>query len=289
MCGEPGPFRVSSTRPVEEDARVHWTIALPSIAASPNRPERTLDQLTTAARTLTVVGPGDAPRVMPHLSGASDHVFCQPSSRDSGLAIYVALAMIKRWAPNATVTITPGRAEGNEGYLHHVQVARNVTTRIRDLVVLLGGRPNDVDAGASSRVPAQLADTPGAPRAVGFFETASIARAEAIIRAGAAWNTMLACGSVDALWSLGRDAAPHLIGILDSLVPLVGTDDESAAIEYIYRAYLPVSFSLDILTRTSKPLAVIEIDLEQATAIENRLALRRESELRRLALGSVRS
>jgi hypothetical protein len=87
---------------------------------------------------------------------------------------------------------------------------------------------------------------------------------------------MLACGSVDALWSLGRDAAPHLIGILDCLVPLVGTADESDAIEYIYRAYPPVSFSLDILTRTSKPLAVIALDLGQATRTENRLALRRE-------------
>jgi hypothetical protein len=91
MCGEPGPFRVSSTRPVEEDAEVHWTIALPSIATSPNHDsERALDRLTTAARTLTVVAPGDAPRAMQHLTAASDHVFCQPSSRDTGLAIYVA-------------------------------------------------------------------------------------------------------------------------------------------------------------------------------------------------------
>ena len=44
---------------------------------------------------------------MPQLAGRRDHVFRQPSSRDTGMALYVALAMIKRWTPNAIVTITP--------------------------------------------------------------------------------------------------------------------------------------------------------------------------------------
>ena len=43
----------------------------------------------------------------PQLAGQCDHVFRQPSSRDTGVALYVALAMIKRWTPNAIVTITP--------------------------------------------------------------------------------------------------------------------------------------------------------------------------------------
>ena len=45
----------------------------------------------------------------PQLIGLSDHVFRQPASRDTGLALYVAIAMIKRWTPNAIITITPIR------------------------------------------------------------------------------------------------------------------------------------------------------------------------------------
>jgi len=66
--------------------------------------------------------------------------------------------------------------------------------------------------------PAELAD---------FVEKPSIARAQELIIAGALWNTMVMCGTVDALWSLARTTKPHLIDVLDSLVPLIDTPDES--------------------------------------------------------------
>ncbi len=72
--------------------------------------QHTLDRLHAIAppsRTLTVIGTHHAEIAMPQLAGRCDHVFRQPSSRDTGVAVYVALAMIRRWAPNAIVTITP--------------------------------------------------------------------------------------------------------------------------------------------------------------------------------------
>jgi mannose-1-phosphate guanylyltransferase len=105
-----------------------------------------------------------------------------------------------------------------------------------------------------------LTEMPVARRVVGFFEKPSVARAGELIGAGAMWNTMVTCGTVDALWSLGRRVEPRLIDILDCLVPLIGTADESDAIDYIYRAYPAVSFSSDMLVRTPEQLAVIELD-----------------------------
>ncbi|MBV8759465.1 MAG: hypothetical protein JO257_19410, partial [Deltaproteobacteria bacterium] len=73
--------------------------------------------------------------------------------------------------------------------------------------------------------------------------------------------------------------------ILDSLVPLVGTRDESDAIEYIYRAYLPVSFSRDMLERAPERLAAMEMqdvewsDWGRPERIETVLALRRSRAL----------
>src|ERR1700742_3736589 len=70
--------------------------------------EHTLDrlnQLTPSSRTMTVIGTNHSEIAAPQVAGRSDHVFCQPASRDTGLAIYVAIAMIKRWNPNAIVTL----------------------------------------------------------------------------------------------------------------------------------------------------------------------------------------
>ena len=50
-------------------------------------------------------------------------MFRQPASRDTGVALYVALAMIKRWRPNAIVTITPTD--------HYVAPARALLEQVR--------------------------------------------------------------------------------------------------------------------------------------------------------------
>jgi mannose-1-phosphate guanylyltransferase len=307
----PGVFRVSSSAPPEDDQPVHWTVALAGgegvrlqeyiwhrvgrripkqycqLLGSRSMLEHTLtrlNQLTPASRTLTVIGTDHKPHAMPQLSGVSDHVFCQPASRDTGIALYVALAMIKRWTPNATVTVTPTDhyVEPSARYLDHVQVARNVATRIRDLVVILGVRPTEPDPDFGYlRIGERLADIPEATPLVGFVEKPSVARAQELIGAGALWNTMVTCGTVDALWALGRSTESHLMGILDCLVPLIGTPDESDAIEYIYRAYRPVSFTADMLERAANQLVVIELDgvewsdWGRPERVETVLALRR--------------
>ena len=71
---------------------------------------------------------------------------------------------------------------------------------------------------------------------------------------------MVACGTVDALWNLGRATEPQLLDILDSFVPLVGTRDETDAIEYVYGAILPVSLSSDVFERGADRLSALEID-----------------------------
>jgi hypothetical protein len=68
---------------------------------------------------------------------------------------------------------------------------------------------------------------------------------------------------------------------MDSLVPLVGTEDEDDAIDYIYRAYLPVNFSRDVLERAPERLAALALDgvewsdWGRPERIETVLALRR--------------
>jgi mannose-1-phosphate guanylyltransferase len=248
--------------------------------------EHTLDrmtELTPPSRTLTVIGTDHAELAMPQLAGRSDHVFCQPASRDTGLALYVALTMIRRWTPGAVVTITPTDhyVAPEARYLEQVRTARDLAARARDTVVLLGARPSEPDPELGYlRLGDALPGSPGARSVIGFVEKPSVPLATKLCQAGALWNTMVACGTVDALWELGRATEPGLLDILDSLVPLIDTPDEDDAIEYIYRAYLPVSFSHDMLERAPGTLAALELagvewsDWGRADRIETVLALR---------------
>ena len=211
--------------------------------------QHTLDRmikLTPASRTLTVIGTHHGEIAAPQLIGRCDHVFRQPSSRDTGLALYVALAMIKRWTPNAIVTITPTDhyVAPSVKYVTQVRAARGVAARMRNTVVILGATPTEPDPELGYlSLGSPLTDVPDVKTVLGFVEKPSVPLASQLRRSGALWNTMVTCGTVDAVWELGRAADPRLIDILESFVPLVGTPDEDDAIEYIYRAYLPVSFS----------------------------------------------
>lgn len=309
---EPGELRTSTHEPVEdESSSLDWTLALAGgegqrlsdyvmrrfgrripkqyccLLGNRSMLEHTLERLnklTPPSRTLTVIGTDHAPFALPQLAGKCDHVVRQPGARDTGLALYVALAMIKRWNPNALVTVTPTDhyVAPSARYVEMLRAARGVAAQLRDTVVLLGARPTepDPDLGYLS-LGAPLTEVPEVRRLVGFVEKPSVAHAQDLAASGALWNTMVACGTVDALWELGRAAEPELLDIIDSLVPLVGTKDETDAIEYIYRAYLPVSFSRDILERCPERLAALALDgIEWSDwggpeRIENVLALRR--------------
>jgi len=284
-------LRSSTHEPVEDESRaLDWTLALAGgdgvrlsdyvqqrfgaripkqycrLLGERSMLQHTLARLTAitpAARTLTVIGARHGEFAYPQLAGLSDHVFRQPSARDTGLALYVALAMIRRWHPNAVVTITPTDhyVAPAARYIEQVRAAKNLAARLRDTVVVVGVRPSEPDPELGDlQLGAQLTEVPQAYRVTGFVEKPSLGAAYDLIDTGALWNTMVTCGTVDALWELARGAEPQMIDVLDSLVPLVGTPDEDDAIEYIYRALLPISFSRDILERAPAGLATVALD-----------------------------
>jgi len=311
-------FRTSLATPDEVSSETDWTLALASrnggdgvqlhdyvvrrfgrkipkqyccMLGRRSMIEHTLDRLaeiTPASRTLCVTASHHAEWAMPQLAGRADHVFRQPAARDTGIALYVALSMIRRWAPNATVTITPTDhyVAPATRYLEHVAAAQGVARRMRDKVVILAvpALTPAPDLGYLLLGNA-VTEIPEVRQVTNFVEKPCTPIAEDLLAQDALWNTMVMCGTVDALWELGRVADPHLLDILDSLVPLIGTPDEDDALEYIYRAYLPVSFSRDILERAPERLCALELrDVEWSNwgnpeRIEAVLALRRSHAL----------
>jgi mannose-1-phosphate guanylyltransferase len=307
-------YRTSTTEPIVDDAAdLNWTLALAggegvclsdyvqqrfgaripkqycSLLGERSMLQQTLGRmnvLAPASRTLTVIGTHHAELAMPQLEGTSDHVVRQPSSRDTGFALYIALAFIKRWNPNAIVTVTPTDhyVAPSSRYIEQVRAAQTVARRLRDRVVILGVEPTEADPALGYlTLGASLSEIPDVRAVSGFVEKPSTATAEKLVEQGAVWSTMVVCGSVDALWELGRAAEPQLMDILDSLVPLVGTPDEDDALEYIYRAYLPVSFSRDMLERAPERLAAMTLDgvewsdLGGQTRVESVIARRANS------------
>jgi mannose-1-phosphate guanylyltransferase len=225
--------------------------------------ERTLERLNKLnppARTLTVIGTDHGEFATPQLVGLSDHVFCQPSSRDTGVALYVALAMIKRWTPNAVVTVTPVDHYIFPAalYVRQVADAQRAAAHRRDDVVLLGVEPVALDP-ELGYILVSGTETPTLRRVQGFVEKPSEASAKRLISDGALWNTMVACGTVDALWQLGRDTQPSLISAVDRLVRVIGTTDEDRAIAEVYRTQPPISFSRDVLEHAGS-LVAYELD-----------------------------
>jgi mannose-1-phosphate guanylyltransferase len=245
-----------------------------------------MNLITPTSRTLTVIGAAHAEWARPQLAGRSDHVFCQPSSRGIVVASYVALAMISRWHPNATVTIVPTDhyVTPASRYLETVEAARSFATKSRDLVVLLGVEPTEPHSDLGYIVcGTALAADPDVRKVEAFVEGANVARASDLRGARVLRNTMVACGSVSALWELGRTAEPHLLDTLDSLVPLIGTEDEDAAIEYIYRARPAGNVPRDIYELSSHRVAALPvtgvewIDLGTPERVERATAFRTKS------------
>jgi mannose-1-phosphate guanylyltransferase len=243
-----------------------------------------LNKLTPPSRTLTVIGTDHAEIAAPQLAGRSDHVVRQPSARDTGVALYVALAMIRRWNPGATVALTPTDhyVAPSARYVAQLRTARGVAAQLRDRVVVLGAPPTDPDPELGYlSLGESLTQIPRLRRVSGFVEKPGPSRARQLIAEGGLWSTMVACGTVDALWELGRATEPQLIDILDSFVPLVGTKDETDAIEYIYRAILPVNLSRDVFERAPDRLVALELegvawsDWGRPEQIETVLAVRR--------------
>jgi mannose-1-phosphate guanylyltransferase len=221
-----------------------------------------LNELNPPSRTLTVIGTGHTALAMPQLRGLSDHVFRQPLSRDTGVALYVALAMIKRWTPNAVVTITPvdHYIEPSALYVAQVTDAQHAAARFRDKVIILGVKPFAPDPDLGYLLVGGDTGRPRMRHVTGFVEKPSVERADRLIASGALWNTMVTSGSVDALWRLGRDTQPSLVSALDAVIQSIGTTDEAHAIEDVYQASRSISFSRDMLEHAPGCLVAYELE-----------------------------
>lgn len=230
--------------------------------------QHTLDRasrLTPPERMVTVVAHGHRRDALAQLDGrGGSTILFQPANRDTAAGVFLPLTYIRARAPQATVVLYPSDhfVYPEDRFLHAVQRAVQIAESRPDRVVMLGVAPDrlELDYGWI-QTGHSIADLPGEPVQTvrSFLEKPDAAQADAALRAGALWNTLVFAANVDLLWTLGRQCLPEMMPLFERLSQAIGGPEEGRALEAIYQVMPAKNFSSNLLQRVPEKLAVVEL------------------------------
>jgi len=230
--------------------------------------QHTLDRasrLTPPDRMVTVVAHSHRHEALAQLDGRGGNtILFQPANRDTAAGVFLPLTYIRARAPQATVVLYPSDhfVYPEDRFLETVRGAVRIAESHPDRVVMLGVAPDRLELDYGWIQPGQsLADPPDEPvRAVrSFLEKPDASQADAALRAGAVWNTLVFAANVDLLWTLGWQCVPDMMPLFKRLSQTIGGPEEGHALKAIYRDMPAKNFSSDLLQRVPEKLAVIEL------------------------------
>ena len=230
--------------------------------------QHTLDRasrLTPPDRMVTVVAHSHRHEALAQLDGRGGNtILFQPANRDTAAGVFLPLTYIRARAPQATVVLYPSDhfVYPEDRFLETVRGAVRIAESHPDRVVMVGVAPDRLELDYGWIQPGQsLADPPDEPvQAVrSFLEKPDAAQADAALRAGAFWNTLVFATNVDLLWMLGWQCVPDMMPLFDRLSQAIGGPEEGRALKAIYRDMPAKNFSSDLLQRVPEKLAVVEL------------------------------
>jgi len=230
--------------------------------------QHTLDRasrLTPPDRMVTVVAHSHRHEALAQLDGRGGNtILFQPANRDTAAGVFLPLTYIRARAPQATVVLYPSDhfVYPEDRFLETVRGAVRIAESHPDRVVMVGVAPDRLELDYGWIQPGQsLADPPDEPvQAVrSFLEKPDAAQADAALRAGAFWNTLVFAANVDLLWMLGWQCVPDMMPLFDRLSQAIGGPEEGRALKAIYRDMPAKNFSSDLLQRVPEKLAVVEL------------------------------
>ena len=230
--------------------------------------QHTLDRatrLTPPDRMVTVVAHSHRHEALAQLEGrGGSTILFQPANRDTAAGVFLPLTYIRARAPQATVVLYPSDhfVYPEDRFLETIRRAVRIAESRPDRVVMLGVAPDRLELDYGWIQPGQsLADLPGEPvQAVrSFLEKPDAAQADAALRAGALWNTLVFAANVELLWTLGRQCVPDMMPLFERLSQSIGGPEEGRALKAIYRDMPAKNFSSDLLQLVPEKLAVVEL------------------------------
>jgi mannose-1-phosphate guanylyltransferase len=214
---------------------------------------------------VTVVAHSHRRDALAQLDGRGGNtILFQPANRDTAAGVFLPLTYIRARAPQATVVLYPSDhfVYPEDRFLDAVRRAVRIAESQPDRLVMLGVAPDRLELDYGWIQPGQsLADLPGEPvQAVrSFLEKPDAAQADAALRAGALWNTLVFAAKVDRLWTLGWHCLPDMMPLFERLSQAIGGPEEGRALKAIYRDMPAKNFSSDLLQRVPETLAVVEL------------------------------
>ena len=230
--------------------------------------QHTLDRasrLTPPDRMVTVVARShrrDALAQWGDLRGGT--ILFQPANRDTAAGVFLPLTYIRARAPEATVVLYPSDhfVYPEDRFLDAVRRAVRIAESHTDRVVMLGVAPDrlELDYGwIQPGRPLDSRDGEGVQSVRSFLEKPNAAQADAALRAGALWNTLVLTAKVDVLWKLGWECLPDMMQRFEQLGQAIGGPEETRLLNAMYHDLPMHNLSSDLLQRVPDHLAVIEL------------------------------
>jgi mannose-1-phosphate guanylyltransferase len=230
--------------------------------------QHTLDRairLTPPARMVTVVAHHHRRDALAQVDGrGGSTILFQPANRDTAAGVFLPLTYIRARAPQATIVLYPSDhfVYPENRFLEAVRRAVRIAQSQPDRVVMLGVAPDRLELDYGWIQPGRsLTDQLGEPvQAVrSFLEKPGAAQADAALRTGALWNTLVCAANVELLWTLGRQCLPDMMPFFERLSQAIGGPKEGQVLEAIYRDMPVKNISSDLLQHVPEQLAVVEL------------------------------
>ena len=268
LAGGNGSRIQTLTRLVEGDERPKQFCRLVGSETLLTTTRARIAQIVASDRTLCVVTAHHEPFYRSEFKNDDwSRLLEQPGNRGTGLAIAYAVARVALQDPDGLLGIFPADHyyDNGETFRKVVAEAYAIARRTPDRVFLLGAEPDraETEYGWITRggpIPGLTAET--SPLWVngvaGFVEKPSPAEAEALLAAGALWNTFVLVGHVQAFRALIDSALP---GLSDELAAILHLPEPhcTAALGRLYASPIASDFSRDVLARFPERLAVVEL------------------------------
>jgi len=188
----------------------------------------------------------------------------QPVNRDTAAGLFLPISYVRTRDPQAMVVIQPSDhfVYPERRFVETVRQSVAAAEAMPDRLLLLGVQPDRLETEYGWIKPgAQLnvSSIPPIHTVSSFLEKPELAQADAALRAGGLWNTLVLTATVDALWKAGWACFPDLMVLFERLCTAWETPDEGNVLEDLYREMPQYNFSSHLLQQAPEHVAVMEL------------------------------
>ncbi len=217
----------------------------------------------SAEQTVIVVTRAHMPLYQELLSDVpAGRLVVQPRDRGTAVATLYGLLRSDKMIPNPTVAVFPSHhcVGDDAAFMRHVDLAFDGVRARPDLSILLGASPGApggcycwIEMGERVNEHLQLFQIRN------FWENPSDALATRLWQAGCLWNSSIVVARLPVLLALMRKVLPQLAASFDGLLPMLGTEKETGAVEALYETIAVRDFSRAVSAKHPENLAVLPV------------------------------